>query len=407
MLHGFAVRRLKCNFMYTVAQIDEHLIGMGHSSTLQKVRNKEAMYERAAAFFSLKHKTLEQIRSAPLASTIHDDFYNYALAEDFGSLIDLMPEDNRNAWDKAYRNAAGDFDLEKAIAQKTISIEGAEGIKTARINWRSRKGKVLNAMNDVDDNGTWSAVGTASGIEQDRITKVSGGSSVRFDIAASGDGIQNTDMTAQDFTDEDEVADVFQWLYFPTVAALTSVTGIWGNDVSTKFWTSVAQTTQADGSAFKAGWNLLKFPWATATETGTVAPATVDSFKMTFATTGAIANVRADNIVFSIGRPFDMKYYSKYLFKNSTTGAFISRPTTNSTDDYVLVDNDTLPAFLMELLTAMAHQIEGSDSTFDLNFARQQLQDIYPILRAQSPNMTKRLIARSTAGPRLRRFGRG
>lgn len=392
--------------MFTIAQIDEHLIGMGHSSSLNKVRNKEAMYERAASMFTLKHKTLEQMRTAALASTIHDDFYNYALASDFGSLIDLMPQDDRQSWDKAFRTDAGAFDLQKAISEKTVSIEGSEGVKTVRINWRSRKGAVLNAANDTDDNGTFVAVNGTTGIEQDTITKISGGGSVRFDLAASGDGIKNITMDAVDLTDEDEVADVFVWLYFPTVANLTSVIALWGNDMTTKYWTSIAQTTQADGSAFKAGWNLFRFPWSTAIETGTVAPATIDSFELTFVTTGAIANVRMDNIVFSIGRNFDMKYYSKYFFKNATSGTWISRPTVDSTDDYVLVDNDTLPGFLFELLTAMAHQLEGTDSTFDLNFARQQLQDIYPILRAQSPNQTKRNISRSTAGPRLSRLGR-
>lgn len=389
--------------MYTVAEIDEHLIGMGHSSTLNKVRSKEAMYERAAAIFSLKHKTLEQIRSAALASTIHDDFYNYALPTDFGSLIDLAPQDDRNSWDKVFRTTAGEFDLQKAIAQKTISIEGSEGIKTIRINFRSRQGKVLTAANDTTG---WLVVATASGIQEDDITKMSGGASIRFDVAASGDGISNIALSSQDFSDEDEVADVFAWVYFPTIANLTSVTLRWGNDITTKYWTGVAQTAQADGSDFKAGWNLIRVPWATATETGTVAPATIDSFKITIQSTGAIANVRLDNVVFSIGRNFDMKYYSKYLYKDATTGLWISRPNVDSTDDFVLVDNDTLPAFLFELGSAMAHQVEGSDSTFDLNYFAKQLEGIYPILHGQTPNMTKRAIGRSTAGPRMRRFGR-
>lgn len=392
--------------MYTVAQTDEHLIGMGHSSTLNKVRNKEAMYERAAAMFSLKHKSLEQMRTAALASTIHDDFYNYALPTDFGTIIDLMPEDNQTSWDKAFRTDAGKFNLEKATAQKIISIEGAEGIKTIRVDWRSRQGKVLSTLNNVTDNGTWGAVGTAANIEQDTITRMTGSGSVRFDVLATGDGIKNTTLSTVDFTNEDEVADVFVWAYFPTVAALTSVTAVWGNDITTKYWTGVAQTTQADGSAFHAGWNLIRVPWSTATETGTVAPATIDSLKFTIQSTGAIANVRLDNCVFSIGRAFDIKYYSKFLFKHATTGAWISKPNAESVEDFVLIDNDTLPAFLMELLIAMAHQIEGSDSTFDLNFAMGQLKEIYPILKAQTPNMGKRLIGRSTAGPRMRRLGR-
>lgn len=393
-------------YMFTIAQIDEHLIGMGHSSTLNKVRNKEAMYERAASIFSLRMKTLEQMRTMPLTSTIHDDVYNYALPTDFGSIIDLMPQDDRNSWDKAYRTTAGEFDLQKAVRQKTLSIEGSEGVKTARINWRSRQGKVLNNVNGTNDNGLWSAVNGTTNVQQDTITKISAGGSLRFDLAASGDGIKNITMTAVDMTNESTVADVFVWLYFPSVANLSSIIAQWGNDLTTKYWSSVSITTQADGSAFKTGWNLCRFPWSTATQFGVVAPATIDSFELSFVVTGAIANVRMDNIVFSIGRAFDMKYYSKYLIKNAITGIWQSKPTIGSSDDLVLVDNDTLPVFLMELFAAMVHQLEGTDSAFDLNYAQQQLKDLYPILKAQTPSMIKRAAGRITEGPRLRRAGR-
>ena len=69
-------------------------------------------------------------------------------------------------------------------------------------------------------------------------------------------------MDAVDLTDYDEVSDFFTWIYFGTVP--TSVSAVWGNDLTANYWTSTAQTTQADGTAFKVGWNLLKFSWATA-----------------------------------------------------------------------------------------------------------------------------------------------
>lgn len=396
---------------FTVAQIDEHLIGMGHSGTLNKVRNKEAMYERAAAIFTNRVKTLEMIRLAALSSVVHDDYYDYALPSDFGTLLDVMPQDDRESWDKAYRLPSGQFDLKKAIGDRTISIEGREGAKMARINWRSRKGKLLNNMDSYNGNGTWIAVGGTTGIETDTITKFTGAGSVRFDLAATGNGISNIGMSQVDMTAESQEADIFVPLYIPSaaaLAALTSVTAIWGNDITTAYWTSTAVTTQADGSALRVGWNILKFSWVTATQTGTVAPATIDSFKLTFVTTGAIANLRVDNIVFSIGRAFDIKYYTKYLFKNATSGAYQSKPTINSTDDFVLVDNDTLPMFLFELMSAMAHQVEGSDSAFDMEYAAAQLKDLYPHYKGQYPNQSKKMIAKTThsAARNARRFGR-
>lgn len=376
---------------FTVTQVKEHLTGMGHGGTLNKVRNIESMFERSASRFLLKVHPLDVMRTAALSNTVHDDVYNYALPSDFGALIDLYPQDDRKSWDVAYRRAAGLFDLQKAIKERTISIEGSEGTKIIRINWRTRQGKVLNTMNSVTANGTWSAVTGASNVEADTITKISGSASIRFDLTATGGGIDNDDMSAVDLSDEDEVADVFVWMYFPTITNLTSVTAIWGNNLTTTYWTATAQTTQADGSAFKAGWNLLKFPWSTATETGAVVPSTIDSFKITIASTGAISNIRVDNIIFSIGRNFDIKYYSKYLFKNASTGAWISQPRANQDDDLVLVDNDTLPLFLMELLTDMAQQVEGTDSAFDINFAEKQLMTLFPAYKGLNPSMAQKV----------------
>lgn len=390
---------------FTISQINDHLDGMGHGTTTNKITNIEALHERAAATFLVKCHPLEVIRNATMANLVHDDVYNYSLPSDFGSIIDLIPDDERESWDRAVRNRAGQFDLEKAIKNQTLSIEAVDGTKFARINWRTRQGKVLNELNSLTGNGTWSAQGSATNVVLDTIFKKSGSASVRFDLVASGDGIKNTTMTAVDLTDEDEIADVFVWVYFPSITNLTSISAVWGNDLTTKYWTSTAQTTQADGSAFKTGWNLLKFSWSAATETGTVAPATIDSFKLTVAATGAIVDIRVDNIIFSIGRPFDLKYYSKYLFKDGTTGTWKSIPT--SDNDIVMIDNDSLPQYLMECLIQMSQQKKGKDAAFDINHAIAQLSALYPAYKGLYPSQVKKVVGKIGGLPfRTRRFTR-
>ncbi len=346
----------------TIDEVKANLGALLHGGDADDLDDVDLLLERSANKVLSKVDPLETIRTATLSQTIHDDVYNYAAPSDFKKLIDLIPQDNRQLWDKVVRNPAGQFDLLKAIQNKVISIEGSEGSKILRINWRTRKGKVLNSMDSLTGNGTWSAVGSATGVKVNTIFKKSGSGSVEFDLVSSGDGIKNTAQTALDLTDEDEVADIFVWLYLPS--APTSISARWGNDLTANYWSSTAQTAQADGTAFKTGWNLLKFSWASATETGTVVPTTVDSFQITVANSSAMVNIRVDNIIFSIGRNFDIKYYSKYLLKN-TAGTWISRTTNDN--DVVVLDNDGIEIYHRENLIAAGQQ--SQNSAYDFTWA--------------------------------------
>lgn len=364
----------------TYGDAKDHISGLLHGADIEDIEGIDLIFERAANTLLTKIDPVDTIRTAALTQTIHDDIYNYALPSDFKGFVDLIPQDGRGLSDIAVRKSASTFDLRKAIARKVVSIEASEGTKYARINWRSRSGLLFHGMNTLTENGTWSVVATATGLQANSIFKISGSASIEFDIVTTGDGIQNTTMTTVDLTYYDEVGDFFTWMYFGT--APTSISARWGNDLTTKYWSSTAQTTQADGTAFKVGWNLIKFPWSTATETGTVAPATIDSFRITV-TSSAQNNVRVDNIIVSIGRNFDIKYYSKFLFKNSA-GTFITKPTTDS--DTIVLDNDAIQIYLLECLIGAAQQIESSNSAGDITFARAELNG-----HTDSPDPSQRM----------------
>lgn len=376
---------------YSISEVENNLVGLAHGSSLNKVRNKYHLMERAAANVIAKIRPLETMRVATLASTVHDAQLDYALPADFGSLIDIYPQVSRQVTDRGSRIHPLEFDRTQTLSDQVFSIEGKGGSKVVRINWNVETPVYLSTVNDVDDNGTWSAVGTSTNIVQDKVIRVSGSGSVRFDMAATGDGIQNTTLSAIDLADSDEVADNYVYFYIKDsteLAKLTSVQATWGNDLTTNYWTGVAQTAQVDGTAFRVGWNLIKTPWSTATETGTVAPATIDSYSLIFNATSAIVDIRVDNILFSVGHPFDIKYYSKFLFQNSS-GTWKSQPDTGT--DVVVLDSDAYNIFLYECLDEIAHQVEGEDSAFDMQQAAKKL---YGNPRAVDPAARVGLYAR-------------
>ncbi len=394
-----------------ITQTKEHITGMLHGGTLSKVRNFEAACERAANVLLAHIDPIETERTAPLAQVIHDDLNNYSLASDFKKLIDLYPQADRSKHDVGARVYAERFEVEKALKNRQLTIEGSEGAKFLRVNWKINPSITFHSMNSLTANGTWAAVGSATGLKLNKQIKYSGSASIEFDLVASGDGIQITNATAIDLTEEDELADVIIPIYFGSVSALTSISAIFGNDLTSAYWTGVAQTAQADGTAFRTGWNLIKVPWSTATETGTVAPATLDSFKLTIAATGAISNIRVDNILFSLGTAFDIKYYSKYLFKNAA-GTYLARPTADG--DTVIGDGDLNNIFLFELLKACAHQIEGENSNFDISFANKNLygdpsspdpnmrMGLYSKYRSEWPSFGKKAVTSWSSGPKFR-----
>ncbi len=395
-----------------ISDIKNHISPMLHGGSLNRVRNFEHACQRAAGVVLSSIDPTETIRSTSLAQVIHDDLNNYQLPSDFKKIIDLAPQADRSRLDSAQRVYAERFEIEKLLKNRSLTIEGSGGSKILRVNWKINSPVVYNSMNSLTSNGAWGVVGSATGLKINEQIKYSGSGSVEFDLVASGDGIQNTTASAIDLTNGDEIDDVIFPIYFESVANLTSITPIWGNDLTTNYWTGSAQTAQADGSAFVVGWNLIKASWASATESGTVDPATIDSFKIIVQATGAIPNIRVDNIMFSLGTAFSIKYYSKCLFKNSA-GTFISRPT--SDEDTVIGDDDLVNIFLYELLKQCAQQIEGADSTFDMNTARLALNGdpnssdpemrigLYARYRGENPSMSKKAVTSYSSGPRFRR----
>lgn len=389
--------------MISINELENHLIGLSHGGTLNKVRNRYYLYKRVANTVLSKIKPLESIRTSQLV--VSTDNYTYQLPSDFYALIGIYPQGERNWNEEGERTTVEDFDRKKKIDDKKFSIEGINGTKVVRIDWDTRPSKVLHSMESVTSNGTWVASGTTTNILTDTIYKITGGGSVRFDVGVSGSGIANTTMASVDLTTEDEIADLYLSFYIKDaveLAKLTSVSARWGNDVTTAYWEGVAQTQNADGTAFSIGWNTVKIPWSTATETGTVNPATIDSARVTFATTGTLNDVRVDNLMFSIGYAFDNKYYSKYLFQTAA-GAYISQPTTDT--DLLILDDDALNIFIYECLDEMAHQVEGEDSRFDMEQARKKLHGdnsasdyagrvgLYAMYRANYPTQEKKIIS--------------
>jgi hypothetical protein len=384
--------------MYSINELEDHLVGMGHGSSLAKIRNKYALYERAGNNMRSKTDIVTTIRTAILPQVVHDDQFQYAVPADYSKIIDLYPARERTSSDFARRTSGVTASLLRQLRDKQIAVESRDGARILVIDWAGNTPKTISKMNTTTD---WTAVGTATGIELDTQYAMTGGKSVKFDVVASGDGLANTALEVFDLSETEEENDFLMWVYIGDITNLNSFTARWGNDLTANYFQSTAQTTQADGTAFQNGWNLIKFPWVSATENGSVNTATMDSFRVVLDTDGAISDVRFDNIVASVGSPFEIKYYSAYLFRN-TAGTWIRQPSFDT--DNIMLDELSFNIFAYECLIAMAQQMEGEDSGFDIQFAITALNGnpssadpalrmgLYARYRNEYPSMTKRTV---------------
>ena len=359
----------------TILQLKEHLIGSIHGASLNKVKNLTQLINRSGWNLLAQIDPAETKRTQQLTNAIHDDVYDYAAPTDLKGrkIIDIRPQVNRTTSDNFSQGFSEAFDIYKALSEgkEIFHVRHNSGTKSLRIAKGGLTSAItINEVDGVTDNGTWAGSGGASNLTQDTIDYVSGSASLNFDADTSTTPyVENSTMSEVDLTDHDEKSKLFIWRYFPDASAITDALLRWGNDTS-NYWSKTV-TTAHDGAAFQNGWNLLSFDWSTATETGTVAPATIKYARVGM-TKNATADTdfRIDNIISSLGSIFEIEYYSKYLFKTSG-GTWIESHTDDT--DIINLDTESYNLLIAECMLAISQQIQGEDSNFDMNYYRTML----------------------------------
>lgn len=133
--------------------------------------------------------------------------------------------------------------------------------------------------------------------------------------------------------------------------------------------------TLSTSSVLRNGWNTVLFAIADASSTGTPDLADITTWKLRVtATAGATQTVIIDRITVQKSQFFLFEYYSKYLFRDGTTGEWKATPV--SGDNINLDDDDAIGALHYEtaILTYQAAAFNRVDSgekpAFEMQLAR-------------------------------------
>lgn len=311
-------------------------------------------------------------RYGALSPNLFDDIYEYAAPSDLKGekVIDIRKQTNRTQADRFLLVDDAAFDRTKGLSPYRIAIRDENFGKILRIDGVEGDTRVvLHNCDSKTANGTWAATADASNITADSDDFIDGSASLNFDTA-TGAGtavLTNAGMTAVDLSTWDQQGSVFMWVFIPDSFTLASITNFilkWGTN-SANYWSKTVTTTN-DGLGFKAGWNLLRFDWSTATQTGTVTPASIGYLQFTLTKSGAQAadtDWRIDEIIFRKGAIYETVYYSKFGWQTSA-GAYIEESTT--TTDLLVADTDEIEMMGFKTAEFAAQELkEYEDVTYN------------------------------------------
>lgn len=233
----------------------------------------------------------------------------------------LMREHNIHFFDEI--KSLNDFNLPYKTAFTTKRTDDYI-TEILREYWGSLNYKVLHNCNTYNGNGTWINDTNASNIATTTAEWMLGGGAVSFDGADASNpyqiAIKNTSLTAVDINKYLNIGKIRAWIYLPNATNLTSITLRWGSGAS-DYW-SLAITTDYFGNAFSAGWNLIEFNWANATETGTCDCSAIDYLYLLLTGDDELSMTGIVIDDFTIYMPSIPAYYHDKGLQNITIASF-------------------------------------------------------------------------------------
>jgi hypothetical protein len=353
---------------YNIQNAEARLTRWLHGTTLDQVTNPfDLFYESAEqVLLDIDPQETKVIAQIPIFNSVYD----YPCPSDLkgNGAIDIYPQVNRQWQDYYSQQYNQDFDISKITALRdSFTVLFNSATKSLRINAPTLTAPtILNQASAIGNNGTWTADGVvATGLTANNTNYQSAGGALQFNLTSGTGYISNSTSGTTDISSMLNQGSLFCYVYLPTGSQFSGVTLSWGSSSSNYY--SVTATTNQMGNAFVNGWNLLQFPWLGATVTGAPVPSKITYLKVSLTTTATQTGVLVNNIFCGMPLLCNIEYYSKYLFRDGTTGAFKEVPT--ATSDIINLDTETYNVFLYQCGLQMAQQQQGVDALFyDANY---------------------------------------
>lgn len=337
------------SFIYTRSQLKSR-INAGIQGRIGILIDANSMCNDAVREVINQIDLSSTLRTYALAPKLFNSVYDYAAPSDLKSnnITDIPPQVKRSdgQW---FLVSPEEFDRTKGYIKGQVALDETNDIDTLKIATNLDDQKItLSTLDSLTaGGGTWVTVGGFTSLVVDTDDFLSENACLSGSIdgtAVTTAGIQNTGLNSTDvslYMNGNGAAFAYVKINDPT--NLTSYTLQFGSSSSNYYSKTV--TTQNNGAAFVAGWNLLRFDLVSLGTSGTP-----DKTKVTYAsifmtkTTGKVSEsgYKFDSLVFRRGAIYNIRYYSRFGWQNAA-GAYIE----NSTDDTDMLVADSTEFNLM------------------------------------------------------------
>lgn len=364
------------------------LASVVHGTTVNKVPNIYGMINRAARAVLLDVDPKETTRIVQLSQVFNDTF-DYPLPVDVKGdrITDLRLQAGRTPWDVFVQEYAETFDANKLVNfTNKVYTQWNTGVKTIRID-----APFLTAPTTLWDTGTITGVTATPGVSTlslDQTNNVAGGGAITFNLTAGPitGNLVTSSLNPTDLSALVNIATGFMWVYLPTGSSVSAINVQWGSDTSNYY--SSTQTTTQQGTAFINGWNLISLPWVSAIKVGAPVNTTYEMVRVSFVYDGTLqTGVKVCNLTFALGYYFDLQYYSKYLFRNPSTGAFVENVIDSTYNGYLInLDTESYNLLFNKTAFYIAQSLQGADSAYDADYWQTEYANALKRYQAQNPS---------------------
>jgi len=334
-------------------------------------------------------------RMTQLSPALFSDVFEYACPSDMNGykIISINPQTDELS---SEYNLVPFTEFSRTREMRTVSVKDNDGLRkiliAAQIDDNTLTISTLDSL--ISGGGTWVAVGDAINLVADSDDYIKGSASIRFDIGSGGlttAGMENIGLNSFDLNTIylNGNGSIFHWVKITDTTNITNYILKIGSSSSAYITKTV--TSQADGTAFKNGWNLLRFSLSGYTTVGSP-DLTLCSYVSIYMTKDITKineiGYRADHIMAKRGKIHELFYYSQYGWQSSA-GVWKE----NSTDDtdYINAGPEEINLFISKGVELAADEVDEETTSAKTERKYKSMKDKY-----ENDNPSESMIMIST-----------